>query len=83
MKESDVIVLTPDIFRNMLDRSFIKMSMLNIIVFDEAHHARGNHAYKIIMSQHYMNSNDKPKIFGMTASPLISKENTEDSIRYL
>jgi endoribonuclease Dicer len=59
------------------------MGMLNLIVFDEAHHARGHHAYKIIMSQHYMNAIEKPKIFGMTASPLIAKENTQDSIKYL
>lgn len=79
---ADVIVLTPDIFKHMLDRSHIKMSMLNLIIFDEAHYARGNHAYKVIMSQHYQHASDKPKIFGMTASPLIAKEDTQNSIRY-
>ena len=78
-----MIILTPDIFKHLLDRSFVRMGMLNLIVFDEAHYARGNHAYNLIMGQHYMHSTEKPKIFGMTASPLMANEDTESSIRFV
>ena len=77
------MVMTPDILRYILDKAFLTMQELNLIVFDEAHHARKNHAYRIIMSHHYVRTDpaSRPKIFGMTASPLVSKEDTEQSIR--
>ena len=81
--DADVLVFTPDVFRYILDRAYVRMKDLNVIVFDEAHHTRGSHAYKVIMSVHYATSppSERPKIFGMTASPLFAKENVELSIK--
>lgn len=78
-----MLVLTPDVFRIILDRAFIQMKDVNVIVFDEAHHARGNHPYKVIMDLHYINCplEQRPKIFGMTASPLSARENTDESVK--
>lgn len=40
------------------------------MIFDECHHANNNHPYNVIMSDHYIPCAQKPKIFGMTASPI-------------
>lgn len=42
-----------------------------MLVFDEAHHCLKNHPYNLIMSEFYHRQiMDKPRIFGMTASPI-------------
>ncbi|KAM0573918.1 hypothetical protein ACHAP9_001786 [Verticillium nonalfalfae] len=51
-----VMVCTAAILQQCLARSFIRIDQINLLVFDEAHHAKGNHP--------------RPKIFGMTASPV-------------
>lgn len=67
--------MTGDILGNCLTHAFIKMSDINLICFDEAHHAKKNHIYARIIREHYLPSPDerKPKIFGMTASPVDAK----------
>lgn len=68
-----VIVCTAEILYSCLQHSFIRMSQINILIFDEAHHAKGEHPYARIMKHFYMQGTDKesrPRIFGMTASPL-------------
>lgn len=64
-------------------RAIMRLKEVNVIVFDEAHHARKNHTYKTIMDVHYSRTpaEERPKIFGLTASPAMSKEDVEMSIR--
>lgn len=45
-----VLVMTPQILLNNLRHSFFKLSMINVLVFDECHHASGNHPYAGIMT---------------------------------
>ncbi|KAJ3087920.1 hypothetical protein HK102_009973 [Quaeritorhiza haematococci] len=72
---ADVMVMTPEIFKNLLHAAYIRMDQVNLIVFDECHHARKYHPYNQIMSAHYdPRSDNRPKIFGMTASPGVSKK---------
>jgi endoribonuclease Dicer len=54
------------------------MEEINVIVFDEAHHALGSDPYARIMNDHYRTTprRNRPKIFGMTASPV--KTTTQD-----
>ncbi|KAF8931068.1 Dicer-like protein 1 [Dissophora ornata] len=49
----------------------------NLIIFDECHHAIGNHCYRQIMTTFYAGADKdcRPKIFGMTASPPKDKGN--------
>ncbi|PNH40289.1 hypothetical protein VD0004_g6673 [Verticillium dahliae] len=68
-----VMVCTAAILQQCLARSFIRMDQINLLVFDEAHHAKGNHPYARIIKDYYITEPDKerrPKIFGMTASPV-------------
>ncbi|KAJ2820083.1 Dicer-like protein 1, partial [Coemansia erecta] len=50
-----------------------------------AHHARGNHPYMLIMREFYDHCvpEDRPHIFGMTASPLNARQTAETSVRHL
>lgn len=71
-----VIVCTADVLRQCLHHSFICMNDINILIFDEAHHAKKDHAYARIMQDFYFSKDDGstlPKIFGMTASPVDAK----------
>lgn len=58
---------------------------ISLIVFDEAHHGRGNSPYVQIMRDHYEYCDEakRPRIFGMTASPLWSPKNPQKDIRYV
>lgn len=43
--ENKVIVCTADILCTCLGKSFITMKQTSLLIFDEAHHAKKNHAY--------------------------------------
>ena len=45
LKDNMVIVCTAEILYQCLMHSFITIDEINLLVFDEAHHAKKNHAY--------------------------------------
>ncbi|KAL3680222.1 hypothetical protein R1sor_023178 [Riccia sorocarpa] len=70
----EVIVMTPQILVNNMHHCFFTMEMIELLIFDECHHAQKNHPYANIMRDFYHGRvTHRPKIFGMTASPIISK----------
>lgn len=65
------IVCTAQILLDLLNCGFISMRQINLLVFDEAHHAKKNHPYARIIKEHYLRERDsRPRILGMTASPV-------------
>ncbi|KAG4282243.1 hypothetical protein FPRO04_13319 [Fusarium proliferatum] len=65
------IVCTAQILLDCLNSNFITMSQINLLVFDEVHHAKKEHPYARIIKNHYIrHQGDKPRILGMTASPV-------------
>ncbi|KAI1304584.1 Dicer-like protein 1 [Mortierella claussenii] len=70
-QNADVVVLTAQILLDLLRHATIKMSRVHLLVFDECHHARGNDPFAAIMTEFYHRTlkEDRPKVFGMTASP--------------
>ncbi|GKV00034.1 hypothetical protein SLEP1_g12795 [Rubroshorea leprosula] len=68
IREHDVMVMTPQILLDSLSKAFLSLEMVCLIVIDECHRATGNHPYAKIMKEFYHKCNNKPKIFGMTAS---------------
>jgi len=52
------------------------------MIFDECHHARKNHPYNGILREYFQlkPSDKRPKIFGMTASPIWNVKNPLGSL---
>jgi len=67
-----VIVATADVLLHCLNHAFITIEQINLLVFDEAHHAKKGHAYARIIKEHCLHASERrrPRIFGMTASPV-------------
>ena len=85
--EYNVLVMTAQIFLDLLYRSFIKLSQVNLLIFDECHHAKKNDPYRQIMQAFdCCKRGDYPKIMGLTASVVNKKVkpwNIESEIREL
>ena len=71
-KNNMAIVCTADVLLNCLSRGFISIEQINLLIFDEAHHTKKNHAYARIVKDFYLDvpKPQRPKVFGMTASPV-------------
>ena len=67
-KDSRIIISTPQVVKNDLERERYSLSPVCLIIFDEAHRTRGNYAYTFI-SEEYITSCSDPLILGLTASP--------------
>ena len=72
LAENMVIVCTADILYKCLAHSYIRMDEINLLVFDEAHHTKKNHPYARIIKDFYIDVDEdkRPRILGMTASPV-------------
>ncbi|EJD06192.1 uncharacterized protein FOMMEDRAFT_145449 [Fomitiporia mediterranea MF3/22] len=81
--QSDCLVMTAQIFKNILVHGYWSLDQVALLIFDECHHARKYHPYNAIMVDHYRSSEWKPKIFGMTASPIWNREKPLESIETL
>ena len=70
-----VLVMTHTIFKNMLHAGFIHLRNVNLLVFDECHHAVKNHEYVQIMKvfDSVPNPDDHPRVLGLSASLLPNK----------
>ncbi|KAG2272796.1 hypothetical protein Bca52824_067351 [Brassica carinata] len=80
----EVLVMTPAILLSALRHSLLTLNMIKVLIFDECHHARGNHAYACILKEFYHKelksaTSSVPRIFGMTASPVKTKGENLDS----
>lgn len=91
LHENKVIVCTAEILFQALSFGYLTMKQINLLVFDEAHHTKKNHAYArqvielfisrtllipfSIIKDFYLEepSDSRPRIFGMTASPIDAK----------
>ncbi|EOD48230.1 putative dicer-like protein 1 protein [Neofusicoccum parvum UCRNP2] len=74
-EQNMVIVCTAEVLAQCLMHSFIAMEQINLLIFDEAHHAKKGHSYAKIIKEYYLPVEEarRPKIFGMTASPVDAK----------
>ncbi|KAI8917804.1 hypothetical protein DFJ77DRAFT_429006 [Powellomyces hirtus] len=77
-----VLVLTPQIFLNILRHGFLKLDRdVSLLVVDECHHAVKQHPYNVLMKEFYHTispSSSRPKVFGMTASPIYQRVTTRN-----
>jgi endoribonuclease Dicer len=57
---------------------------VSLMIFDECHHARKNHPYNGILREYFQVEPPlRPKVFGMTASPVWNTRNPQVSIAQL
>lgn len=73
INQHHVLVMTPQVLLDVLRRAFFNLEAVGLMVIDECHRAIGNHPYTKIMKEFYHKCSSKPKIFGMTASPVVGK----------
>jgi Fanconi anemia group M protein len=77
-----LVFATPQLFRNEILKGNVQLSHVGLIVFDEAHRAKGNYAY-ITIAQRYVSECSSPLILGLTASPGSCREDIEELMRNL
>ena len=73
--ENNVLVMIAQIFLDLLNHNYIQLSQVNLLIFDECHHAKKNHPYRQIMQAFDNERADHPKILGLTASVVNKKVN--------
>nr|DAD45156.1 TPA_asm: hypothetical protein HUJ06_003386 [Nelumbo nucifera] len=76
-EQYEVLVMTPQILIRNLHHCFMRMELIELLIFDECHHAQAtsSHPYAQIMKEfYYATSMKRPRIFGMTASPVVGKD---------
>ncbi|KAF5386991.1 hypothetical protein D9615_001961 [Tricholomella constricta] len=83
--QHDVFVMTAQIFLNLLTHSLWSIDKVSLMIFDECHHARKNHPYNGIMREYFRVTvvTRRPKVFGMTASPIWNPKDTIGSLTTL
>ncbi len=76
-----VIVCTVQLFVNAIQRGDAKLEDVQLIIFDECHHARNKHPFRVIMTEHYLPAKRQgrtvPKILGLSASPAAKNTTAE------
>lgn len=75
--ESDVIFATPQAVANDIERGRLKLAEFSLLIFDEAHRARGNYHY-VKVARRYVLERPNGRILALTASPGSSKERVEE-----
>jgi len=67
-KSGRVVFATPQCVWNDLKSRVLSLEDASLIIFDEAHRARGNYAY-VGIAQYYSRQGSQPMVLGLTASP--------------
>ncbi|MEM2905443.1 MAG: helicase-related protein [Candidatus Bathyarchaeia archaeon] len=67
-RNAKVVFATPQCVWNDLKSQALSLADASLIIFDEAHRARGDYAY-VGIALHYLRQCPKPLVLGLTASP--------------
>ncbi len=79
---SRLVVSTPRVVRNDVEKGVLNLSKCILLVVDEAHHTIGNSG-EAQVAELFLNRSEKPLILGMTASPGSSREKITEICRKL
>ncbi|TPX55092.1 hypothetical protein PhCBS80983_g05612 [Powellomyces hirtus] len=76
VKDYGAVCATPQVIVEAMNHAYITMDQICLIIFDEAHHAIGEDPYAILMREHYWKTSKsmRPRIMGLTASPVASDD---------
>ena len=67
-EDAVIIIATPQVIRNDVDSGLINLSNVGLLIIDEAHHAKGNHATAQVADR-YRSQATTPWLVAATASP--------------
>lgn len=81
-KAGRIVFATPQCVFNDLKNGLFTLEDVSLIIFDEAHRARGNYAYVGVASYYYRQCRS-PLVLGLTASPGGSEEKIAEVCRNL
>nr|CDJ82022.1 Restriction endonuclease domain containing protein [Haemonchus contortus] len=75
MSVHNVVVITAQVFLDLIDHAYFNIAKLALIIFDECHHALGvKHPYRVIMDRIMrVPADQQPRILGLTASLINDK----------
>lgn len=74
LDDHNVLVMTRQIFLDMLTHKYIHLSRVNLLIFDECHHAVKNDPYVCIMRSYTpLSEHERPHILGLSASIISGK----------
>ncbi|MBN1803367.1 MAG: DEAD/DEAH box helicase family protein [Candidatus Lokiarchaeota archaeon] len=65
---SRIIISTPQVIKNDLERDRYDLKEVSLIIFDEAHRSKKNYAYTFVSRKYFEDCSD-PIVLGLTASP--------------
>ncbi|KAI4523212.1 hypothetical protein K525DRAFT_196949 [Schizophyllum commune Loenen D] len=73
---SDVLVMTAQIYLDLLTHSHWSIARTSLIIFDECHHVQKNDPYRQIMDEYrHCAPALRPRVLGLTASPIWDARN--------
>ena len=80
---ADIVFATPEIVRNDLAAGRYDLKTVDLLIFDEAHHAVGNYAYVGIAERYRTERPPDGRVLGLTASPGGRDEHIEEVVGHL
>lgn len=81
-EENEIVFATPQAVANDMEKGRLRLTEFSMLVFDEAHRARGNYHY-VRIARRYMFERPDGRVLALTASPGSSKERVEEICRNL
>lgn len=86
LENTHVIVLTPQILLNTLSHAYLDISVFDLLVIDECHHVRKGNPLAVALRTFYHSlgaGKPRPKVLGLTASPIWTPDNPDKSLHEL
>jgi endoribonuclease Dicer len=82
LKSKKILVMTAQTLFNSLQHAIISMDDLSLLIVDECHHCKDSHPFNTVMQHFYfpLKKENRPKVFGMTASPVNLNRNRVELI---
>ncbi|MEM0385707.1 MAG: ERCC4 domain-containing protein [Candidatus Aenigmatarchaeota archaeon] len=72
-----IVIATAEVTLNDLEKDIFDIKQFYAVIFDEAHHAIGDHPYAILGKEIFQKNKDI-RIIGFTASPPLEKERVQN-----
>ena len=73
-KKHQILVMTAQIFLNIISSGILSVRNVNVLVLDECHHAKENHSMAVIMRDYWTLKKPSGRVLGLTASVIDKKK---------